>query len=117
MRELAKKGLLTGFLVMMLGAGGCTYARIYATSGNTVAMTALRQTRANSFSIKERVMFDYTGALDVQELVRRQYGSGRTIQNVTVKVQQDPMDFLVNFATLGIAQSKTFEVSGDLIQN
>lgn len=101
---------------IMLAVGGCTYARIYATSGNTVALTTIKQTRAQSFTVTERIMFDYTGALDVQELVRKKYGSGGVVQNVTVKVQQDPADFLLNFITLGIAQSKTFEISGDILR-
>ena len=98
-------------------ASSCTMARIYSTSGNTVALTTIKPGRAESFTITERRIFDYTNALDVQELLRKKFGSGVMVQNVTVKVQQDPADFLLNLVTIGIAQSRTFEISGDLIRN
>ena len=96
---------------------GCTMARIYSTSGNTVALTTVKPGRAESFTITERMMFDYTNSLDVQELIRRKFGSGVLVQNVTVKLQQDPVDFVLNVVTIGIAQSRTFEISGDIIRN
>lgn len=94
---------------------GCTMARIYATSGNTVAMTELKASAGEAFRIEERRTFDFTSAVDVQELLRERFGSGRQFQNVSVKVKTDAADFLLNFVTLGLAQSKTFEISGDKI--
>lgn len=106
--------------VVLVGGGlaGCTFARIYATSGNTVALTALNQQRAeSSFTIHKHIAFDYTGSLDIQELVRTKVGTGATVQNVTVKVKQTVGDFFLNLITLGFASSKTFEVTGDVTRS
>lgn len=54
--------------------------------------------------------------MDVQKLLRDRFGSGHKFENLTVKIQQDPEDVLINIVTLGIAPAKTFEISGDKIK-
>jgi len=95
---------------------GCTFARIYSTSGNTVALTTLQQGESESFTLSKHMVFDYTGAVDVQELVRSKYGAGGTVENVSIKVKSTFGDFMLNLITLGLAKSKHFEVTGDYIR-
>lgn len=97
-------------------SSGCTLARIYSTSGNSVSMTDVSKAGGESFKIEHRLVFDYTGAVDVQELLRDRYGSGHQFENLSVKIKQEPIDIIVNIFTLGLAQSKTFEISGDKVK-
>jgi hypothetical protein len=105
--------LLCAGVLMLLS--GCTVARIYATSGNNVALTQTVNKGGDAFIITERITFDYTGAIDVQEHLRAKYGSGHQFQNVTVKLKMEALDVLINIFTLGLAQSKTFEITGDKV--
>jgi hypothetical protein len=106
--------LVLGLLALV--SSGCTIARIYSTSGNSVAMTDASKVGGEAFKIEHRRVFDYTGAVDVQELLRDRYGSGHQFENLSVKIKQEPVDIIVNIFTLGLAQSKTFEVSGDKVK-
>jgi hypothetical protein len=97
-------------------SSGCTLARIYSTSGNSVSMTDASKVGGESFKLEHRLVFDYTGAVDVQEVLRSRYGSGHQFENLSVKIKQEPIDIIVNIFTLGLAQSKTFEISGDKVK-
>jgi len=94
---------------------GCTIARLYSTSGNEVSLTDLPNQSGESFKIEHRISFDYTSAVDIQDVLRERYGSGHKFENVTVKLKVNVEDFFLNVFTFGIAQSKTFEISGDRI--
>ena len=109
------KPLLTLILTLPLFSG-CTMARIYSTSGNDVSMTDMTKSGGESFKIDHRMLFDYTGAVDVQELLRDRFGSGHKFENLSVKIKQEPADILINIVTIGIAQAKTFEIAGDKIK-
>lgn len=102
-------------LLVMLVAPGCTMARIYATSGNEVSLTETSSVGGESFTIEHRIVFDYTAAVDIQELLRKRYGSGHEFQNVTVKLKIDPVDYLLNLITIGLANSRSFEITGDKV--
>lgn len=114
--EQWRVSLLALMLTFSAVASGCTIARIYATSGNKVALTETNPAGGEQFVIRHRLLFDYTGALDVQELLRARFGSGHEFQNVTVKIQTDVVDFLLNVVTLGIANSRSFEITGDKVR-
>lgn len=103
-------------LVTMGMLSGCTMARIYSTSGNDVSLTDNANKSGEAFKIEKRITFDYTGAIDVQEVLRERFGSGHEFENVSVKLKADVPDFFLNLITIGIAQSKTFEISGDKIK-
>ena len=110
-----KKHLLAGLFVLS-ALNGCTIARIYSTSGNDVSLTDSTSKGGDPFKIEHRLTFDYTGAIDVQEVLREHYGSGQKFENVSVKLKIKPEDFLFNLFTLNIANSKTFEISGDKVR-
>ncbi len=106
-----------GLLILgPLFLGACTFARIYSTSGNQVSLTETNPKGGEHFKFSDRSVFDYTGAFDVQDLLAERYGSGNEVQNVTIKVKYDVLDFLLNLVTITLAQSKTFEISGDIIR-
>lgn len=107
---------LTRLLLVATLFSGCTVARIYSTSGSTIALTTVQQGAGEQFTLSKHMMFDYTGAVDVQELVRARYGAGGTAQNVSIKIQSTFGDFMLNLVTLGIANSKHYLVSGDYVR-
>ncbi len=108
--------VMTPLIVTLVALSGCTMARIYATSGNEVSLTETNPAGGESFTIEHRIVFDYTAAMDVQELLRNRYGSGHEFQNVTVKLKIDVIDYLLNFVTLGLANSRSFEITGDKVR-
>ncbi len=112
---MKKKSLLAAIFAIA-ALNGCTIARIYSTSGNEVTLTDSPSHTGEPFKIEHRIMFDYTGAVDVQEVLRERYGSGQKFENVSIKLKMKPEDFLINLVTINIAQSKTFEISGDKIR-
>ncbi len=96
-------------------SSGCTVARIYATSGNQVAFTQQGAGGGEQFKVHKRFVFDYSGGFDIQEVLRERYGSGHEFQNVTVKLKYSGLDVLLNVLTLALANSRTVEVSGDMV--
>jgi hypothetical protein len=102
-------------LVVVSALNGCTIARLYSTSGNEVVLTDVANQSGEAFKIDHRISFDYTSAVDIQDVLRERYGSGHKFENVSVKLKVNPEDFFINLFTFGIAQSKTFEISGDRI--
>jgi hypothetical protein len=109
------------FLLMVAAVmGGCTLAKI---SGKGAIPIMLNQPQVKveviqQFKTSKMRAFDYTGAFDVSEvLAEHLIGSNAdALMNVTITVKTTALDFLVNLATLGIAQSRTFEVSGQVVR-
>jgi hypothetical protein len=66
-----------------------------------------------SFEFHERLVFDSTGSIDLQAYFRREFGSGHDFRNVSVRLEVGFIDYILNFCTLGIANSQTVEISGD----
>jgi hypothetical protein len=66
-----------------------------------------------SFKIRERSIFDSTGSIDIQELLRNEFGTGHEFQNVSVKLRVGLVDYIFNIFTFGIANSQTVEVHGN----
>jgi hypothetical protein len=103
-------------LLTLFFLGACTHAKIYATTGNKVSFTETDPAGGESFKVMKRITFDYTAALDVQEVLREHYGSGNEFQNVTVKLKTEVDDYFINLITFGTAKSKTFEITGDKVR-
>jgi hypothetical protein len=66
-----------------------------------------------SFQIHERMVFDSTGSIDIQEMLREEFGTGHEFRNVSIKLKIAWFDWLLNVFTIGIANSQTVEVTGD----
>ena len=112
--------LLLGIAAAALLVSGCTIAKI---SGRGSIPLILNQPEAKVEVIQrvehsKHIMFDYTSAFDVSEVLSEiLVGSDAdAIINVAITVQTTVADFLLNLVTLGIAQSKTFKVSCDVVK-
>ena len=70
------------------------------------------------FKTSKRIVFDYTGAFDVSEVLAdvMQGKQGDAVTNLTVTVKSGVGDFFINLFTLGLANSRTFQVEGDLVR-
>ena len=64
------------------------------------------------------ILFDYTGALDVSEVLNNVMVEKNVdaFINITVSIKNTPADFLLNLVTLGFANAKTFVVKGDTVR-
>lgn len=112
--------IFLGIVGTALFLGGCTMAKI---SGRGALPLLLNQPEAKVEVIQElkrskHIMFDYTAAFDVSEVLSEiLIGSNAdAIINITITVKSTPLDWIVNLFTLGLAQSKTFEISGQAIK-
>jgi len=112
--------LITMSIMAAIAFGGCTIAKI---SGRGPVPLILNQPQARVEVIEEvreskQVLFDYTGAFDVSEVLSQHFKKYKAdaIINVSVIIQITPGDYFINLFTLGIAQAKTFEVSGQLVR-
>ncbi len=107
-------------VLISLGLGGCTLAKI---SGRGTIPILLNNPPAKVTVVKhvetsKTVNFDYTGAFDTSEVLADLLANGHAdaITNVTITVKSTGMNFLLNLVTLGIANSKTFQISGDMVK-
>ncbi len=112
--------LCSALVLTVLAASGCTVAKI---SGRGVAPILLNNPQTRVQLIKpvqasKHVMFDYTAAFDASEILSSVFAETRAdaIINVTFTVTTTPVDFLLNLVTLGLAASKTMEITGDAVR-
>jgi hypothetical protein len=106
--------------VTCLVLGGCTLAKL---SGRGVVPMLLNNPRAKVEVIKQvqdskMIVFDYTGAFDASEILSKHLADSQAdaIVNVTITIKSTVGDFFLNLITLGLANSKTIEVTGDLVR-
>jgi hypothetical protein len=133
-------------LIAALAATGCTMgtvARVYATSGNDIALTRYDEaakaagpcikfkessymvevagggkgpasdTTCVSFEIHENLAFSAAENLDIQEFLREEFGSGYQFGSVSVRIKIGFFNWLLNLFTLGVANSQTIVITGD----
>ena len=109
------------FLVAVLGlTQGCTLAKISG-RGAIPIMLNTPQTKVQlvrSVQAKKMIAFDYTASFDVSEVLGDVIAmtDADAIINVAITVKTTPLDWLVNWITLGLAQSRTMYVSGDVVR-
>lgn len=117
-----KKQLLFHFLVLIIAVSilGCTIAKI---SGRGAIPLMMNQPQAKveviqKIDTKKQILFDYTGAFDVSEVIGDiLIGSNAdAIININIKLEVSPGDYLINLITLGLANAKTFHITGDVIK-
>ncbi len=120
------KNVLSKFFLIILLAGtsmlweACTVAKL---SGKGTVPIIMNQPQAKVTEVQKiekskQILFDYTGALDVSEVLNDAMVDKNidAIINITVTIKNTPADFLLNLVTLGFANAKTFVVSGDAIR-
>jgi hypothetical protein len=69
-----------------------------------------------AFKIHERLWFEGENSetINVQEHLREEFGSGHAFRNVSIHLKIDGLDWALNIMTLGFANSRTLEITGDL---
>jgi len=104
----------------MVFVGGCTTAKI---SGKGAIPLLLNQPPTKvqvvqQVKLSKMVAFDYTSAFDVSEVLS-EYLIGTeadAIMNLYITVRVEPLDWLINLFTLGLAQAKHFQLTGQVIK-
>jgi len=112
--------LIPTFLVLIaLTLSGCTGAKI---SGSGSAPIIMNQPQGEVDVIErvtetKRKTFDFTGAVDISEVIGQKLAGSDAdaIINTRIVIKSTPADFFINLFTLGIANSYTVEVTGELV--
>lgn len=107
-------------LPFLISITGCTTAKI---SGRGTQPLVLNQLNEETESVgridkKEMKTFDYTGAIDVSEIIggKLSQSNADALTNTTVTMGSSPGTFFLNLVTLGIANAYTATVEGDLVR-
>ena len=112
--------LITSLLVIMLFLESCTVAKI---SGRGAVPLIMNQPQAKvnviqNIEASKQSLFDYTGAVDISEVLK-DVMVGQDIDaiiNINITIKSTVGDFFINLFTLGLANAKTYVVSGEAIK-
>ena len=106
--------------LLLLGVAGCTMAKISGRGAKPLMLNApgVRMDVLAHISVSKGVYFDYTGAFDVSEVIaERLIGSeADALVNTVITIKATLPNFAVNVITFGIANARTFQISGDLVK-
>ncbi len=115
-----KSTTLVALFLMAAMVSGCTIAKISGRGSIPMMLNTppQRVEVIEHFTESKMILFDYTSAFDVSELLAKklQQSDGDAITNLVVNVKSDFASFMVNVFTLGIANAKIFSVEGDLVR-
>lgn len=105
---------------VLFGLYGCTIAKISGRGALPLLLNNPPQKVEvlQNVSVSKMRVFDYTGAFDVSEVLSElMIGSNAdALINLNITVKTTVVDFLVNLITLGLANSRTFEVQGQAVK-
>jgi len=116
-----KKVLFLAAAILMICLASCTMMKV---SGRGSLPLVFNNLPAQSELIKhfeesKFVAFDYSGAVDVSEILTEVLANAEgadAITNITLEVKGDAGTFFVNLFTIGIANARRVEITGDLIK-
>ncbi|NGP89199.1 hypothetical protein [Fodinibius halophilus] len=115
-----KLSLLVLILFSLATLQACTMAKISGKSSKPLMLNNpnVQTEIVRSVSQTKMKTFDYTGAIDVYEVLNEVIANSEAdaVTNLTVKLKSDPATFFVNLVTLGIANAYKVEVTGDLVR-
>lgn len=108
-------------MVAVLGlAEGCTYAKISGRGAIPIMFNnpPTRVQLVRSVEVKKMRAFDYTASFDVSEVLGDVIAmtDADAIINVAITIKSTPLDWLVNLFTLGLAQSRTMYIRGNVVR-
>jgi len=108
-------------LVAVLGlAQGCTLAKISGRGAIPIMFNnpPTRVQLVRSVEVKKMRAFDWTASFDVSEVLGDVIAmtDADAIINVAITVKSMPLDWIVNLLTLGLAQSRTMYIRGDVVR-
>jgi hypothetical protein len=117
----AKKYLsYLALILAIMVVGGCTMAKI---SGRGTVPLMMNQPQTKIETIQQvktskTIAFDYTSAFDVSEVLSDILIDTKAdaIVNLVITIKTTPLNLLLNIVTFGIADAKTFEISGQAVK-
>ena len=117
------KKIVSICLLVMLGATGCTTAKIYD-SANDVPIFMSAPYGVQKYRIvrhvksDQQICLDYTGAYDVGPIIRKliKENGGNAMMDVQWKMKATLESGALNVVSLGIARCHVVEVEGDIIK-
>ncbi len=111
---------LAALLVLAAILSGCTMAKI---SGKGPIPLLLnnppKKVRViDHFKQQKMITFDYTGSFDVYEIIAERLAASKADAaiNLTITIKSDVSTFFVNLITFGLANARTVQVEGDLVE-
>jgi hypothetical protein len=120
-RNSLLRALTPVLLVVALGlTEGCTLAKISGRGAIPIMLNTPQQRvqLVRSVEVKKMRAFDYTSSFDVSEVLGDVIAmtDADAIINIAITVRTTPLDWLVNLITLGLANSRTMYVTGDVVR-
>lgn len=107
-------------LPLLISIGGCTTAKISGRGTQPILLNQLdrKGEAVGKVNKKEMRTFDYTGAVDVSEVIggKLSQSEADAMTNTTVSMGSSPGSFFLNLITLGLANAHTVTVNGDLVR-
>jgi hypothetical protein len=108
-------------MVAVLGlAEGCTLAKISGRGAIPIMFNnpPTRVQLVRSVEVKKMRAFDWTASFDVSEVLGDVIAmtDADAIINVAITVRSMPLDWIVNMLTLGLANSRTMYITGDVVR-
>ena len=100
---------------------GCTIAKISGKGSMPLLLNnpSEKVKVVSHFSESKMITFDYTSSFDVYEILADRLANTDADMaiNLTITIKSDVSTFFVNLFTLGIANARTIQVSGDFVKH
>lgn len=117
MKKIVASLLVLPFLISITG---CTTAKISGRGTQPLVLNQLNEETESVGQIDTKKMktFDYTGAIDVSEIIggKLNQSNADALTNTTVTMGSSPGTFFLNLVTLGLANTYNATVQGDLVR-
>ena len=118
--NLGRMVALLAFIASIGVMGGCTVAKISGRGSIPLMLNnpPARVEVIEQFEETKQILFDYTSAFDASEVISQKIARSKAdaVINVGITIHYSIVDVFLNLITLGIANSKTFEISGQLVR-
>lgn len=107
--------------VCALALPGCTIAKIQGSGSKPLVLNQIEtNATVRKFEASKFKAFDWTQSFNVDDVLREDdvdidAPDVRAIQNVRIEVKVNVWNWLLDQVTLGLAQSRTMVIKGDLI--
>jgi len=100
---------------------GCTIVKISSEGVVPVFLNRPPEVRfevIENLNVNKQIMFNYTGCYDISEIVSSATDGKKAdaIINCRITIRVTVVDCFLNYFTLGIAYSRTIEVTGQLVR-
>jgi len=107
-------------VLLAFTVSACTIAKISGKGAVPLVLNNLptKVKIISHFSASRVIAFDYTGYIDISDLIAKKIASSNAdaVVNLVIKIKNDPATFLLNLVTLGIANARRVVVEGDLVK-